>query len=67
MIYYQVEENWGSGGMVIVYNALNDVYKHVKEDFDEETANVVIDWCNQPSNMNSVYKDTGLTVYMYSE
>ena len=67
MIYYKVEENWGSGGMGIIYNTLNDVRKHVKEYFDEETANAVIDWCNQPSNMNSVYKVAGLTVYMYSE
>lgn len=66
MIYYRVEENWGSGGMGIVYDNLNDVHKHVKEDFDEETANAVIDWCNQPSNIYSVYKNAGLTVYMYS-
>lgn len=67
MVYYQVEENWGSGGMGMVYSTLNDVHKHVKEDFNEKTANAVIDWCNQLSNMGSIYKVDGLTVYMYSE
>lgn len=67
MIFYRVEEDWGSGGMGMVYNDLNDVHKHVKEDFDEETANAVIDWCNQPSNIDNIYKNAGLTVCMYSE